>query len=187
MDTINDSAQYLSQTIEDFRSFFDPRNSKEMEFQISHTINKTLELTKSQFIAKDIEIITNIEDILLISKENELIQVLVNILNNAKDALETIENQRKIIFINIYKENTKLIIEIKDTAKGIDDTVIDRIFEPYFSTKHKAQGTGIGLYMSQSIVTSSLNGTISVKNETFTYQDIEYKGANFHITIEILD
>ncbi|MAD42001.1 MAG: hypothetical protein CL623_06375 [Arcobacter sp.] len=184
MDTINDSAQYLSQTIEDFKGFFDPRNSKETEFKISHTINKTLELTKSQFVSKEIEIVTNIEDILLISKENELIQVLVNILNNAKDALETIQNQRKIIFISTYKKNNNLIIEIKDTAKGIEDNVIDRIFEPYFSTKHKAQGTGIGLYMSQSIITSSLNGIINVKNETFTYEDVEYKGANFHIDID---
>jgi two-component system, NtrC family, sensor kinase len=187
MDTINNSAQYLSQTIEDFRSFFDPRNSNESEFKISHAINKTLELTKSQFIAKEIEIITNIEDVLLISKENELIQVLVNILNNAKDALETIQNQRKLIFINTYKnKNDRFIIEIKDTAKGVDNTVIDRIFEPYFSTKHKAQGTGIGLYMSQSIVTNSLHGILSVKNETFTYENIEYTGANFHIDIEIL-
>ncbi|MBU3013140.1 cache domain-containing protein [Poseidonibacter lekithochrous] len=187
MNTINDSAQYLSQTIEDFRSFFDPRNSKESQFQISHTIDKTLELTKSQFIAKNIEIITNIEDVLLTSKENEIMQVLVNILNNAKDALELIENQRKIIFITAYKNNNYLVIEIKDTAQGIKDTVIDRIFEPYFSTKHKSQGTGIGLYMSQNIVTSSLNGNISVKNKTFSYEGIEYTGANFHINIEILN
>ena len=187
MDTINDSAQYLSQTIEDFRSFFDPRNSNETQFLISHAINKTLELTKSQFVAKEIEIITNIEDILLTSKENELIQVLVNILNNAKDALETIQNQRKIIFINTYKNNNRLVIEIKDTAKGIDSTIIDRIFEPYFSTKHKSQGTGIGLYMSQSIITSSLNGILSVKNETFIFEEIEYTGAKFLIDIEILE
>ncbi len=186
MDTINDSAQYLSQTIEDFRSFFDVRNNEKREFSISGTINKTLNLVSSQFTAKEIEIIQNIEDISIMSLENELIQVLVNILNNSRDALIKTENQKRFIFINTFRQDNKLIIEIKDNANGISRNIIDRIFEPYFTTKHQSLGTGIGLYISRNILINHLEGSIQVKNETYTYEGVEYKGAKFIITIDIL-
>jgi PAS domain S-box-containing protein len=185
MDSINESAQYLSQTIDDFRGFFDIKNSVKNEFKITNTIKKTLNLVSSQFTAKEIEIIQNIEDVSIISLENELIQVFINILNNSRDALIKIDNQKKLIFINAYVKNKKLTIEIKDNAKGIPEDIITRVFEPYFTTKHKSQGTGIGLYMSESIVTTHLDGIIIAKNETYNYKDIKYTGAMFVITIPI--
>ena len=184
MDSINNSAQYLSQTIEDFRGFFDPRNNKIDEFLVSTAIEKTFKLVSSQFVAKDIEIIQNIKDAKVISLENAFIQVLVNILNNSKDALLKTKKQKRLIFIDTYLKDDKLFIEIKDNAKGISDDIIDRIFEPYFTTKHQSQGTGIGLYMSQDIVKTLLKGSLSVKNEVFDYDGVEYKGAKF--TIEII-
>jgi signal transduction histidine kinase len=185
MDNINESAQYLSQTIEDFRDFFDPRNSKQKEFKIAHTINKTLKLVKSQFAAKEIEIIKHIEDISIVSIENELIQVLVNILNNSRDALIKKENQKRMVFINVYKRENRLIIEIKDNANGIKEEIIYRIFEPYFTTKHQSQGTGVGLYMSENIIRTHLKGTINVKNETYIYNERNYTGAKFTIEINL--
>jgi signal transduction histidine kinase len=186
MDSINDSAQYLSQTIEDFRGFFDPRNSKQKEFKISDALDKTLKLVKSQFVSKEIEIIKYIEDISIVSIENELIQVLVNILNNSRDALMKIENQKKMVFINVYKRENKLVIEIKDNAKGIKEEIIYRIFEPYFTTKHQSQGTGVGLYMSENIIRTHLKGTINVKNETYIYNEENYTGAKFTIEINLI-
>ena len=179
--SINDSAQYLSQTIEDFSNFFNPNNNKINKFNISDTISKTLKLVSAQLTAKNIEIIENIESYDLVSIENEIIQVLINILNNAKDALLTKEKQRRLLFINTYKKDNNLYIEILDNAGGIKKSIIDKIFEPYFTTKHKSQGTGIGLYMSYDIIKNHLNGDLYVSNEHYKYEDINYQGAKFII------
>ncbi len=184
--SINDSAQYLSQTIEDFRNFLNPSNNKMNEFYIKELIHKTLKLLKAQFIAKEIEIIENIEDFSLLSIENEFIQVLINILNNARDILILKENQARLIFINTYKKENSLYVEILDNGGGVDKDIKDRIFEPYFTTKHKSQGTGIGLYMSLDIIKNHLNGTLFVRNEKFIYNNIEYTGAKFIIKIPLL-
>ena len=85
----------------------------------------------------------------------------------------------------MYKENNTAILTIKDNAGGIKNENLDRIFEPYFTTKHKSQGTGIGLYMSLQIVTKHLNGEISVKNDTFIENNTAYFGAKFTILLPI--
>ena len=183
LDTINNSAQYLSQTIDDFRNFFNPANDKISKFLIDKTIDKTLNIISSELNNKNIKVIKNSSNIEVLLIENELIQVLVNIINNAKDALVKIENKKRLIFIDIYEDENTLIIEIKDNAKGIPLNIIDRIFEPYFTTKHKSQGTGIGLYMSREIIVNHLKGSINVENETYIYEDIEYIGSKFTIKL----
>ena len=185
LDAINYSAQFLSKTIDDFRGFFNPNNSKVNEFNISNTLSKTLKLIESQFTAKDIEIIKNIESYELLSIENELIQVLINILNNARDILITNKEERKLIFISTYRKDNISYIEIKDNGKGIRKDIIKRIFEPYFTTKHQSIGTGIGLYMSEEIVKNHLNGTLTVENETYKFDGVKYKGAKFTITLPL--
>jgi len=186
MNSINDSAQHLSQTIEDFSTFFDPKENKKSDFIISNTIEKVLNLVSAQFNTKNIEIIKNTQDIKINSLENELIQALVNILNNARDVLLNIQETKKIIFINTFKKGNTLYIEIIDNGKGIPDNIIERVFEPYYTTKHKSQGTGIGLYMTELIVSKLLKGNISVCNEDYLHEDIDYKGAKFTITLDLL-
>ncbi|WP_162984585.1 ATP-binding protein [Poseidonibacter antarcticus] len=182
---INDSAQYLSKTIDDFRSFFNPSDTKTSRFLISGVITKTLNLITAQFIAKDIEIVKNIEDISIVSIENEFIQVLANILNNSRDALLTLKGKKRYIFIDVYKKESKLLLEIKDNAGGIPVDIIDSVFEPYFTTKHCSQGTGIGLYMSEEIVRIHLNGSLTVTNSDYSYKGVDYTGAKFTIGISI--
>jgi two-component system, NtrC family, sensor kinase len=183
--SINNAAQYLSTTIDDFRDFFNLNNSKITRFNISDTFNKTLSLVRAQYTAKNIEIIENIENIELSLIENELIQVLINILNNARDALLNIKNQPRLIFIDVFKKDDEILIEIKDNAQGVPEDIIDKIFEPYFTTKHKSQGTGIGLFMSEEIVRKHLKGTIRVSNENYTYEGVTYKGAKFSIVFDL--
>ena len=183
MDTINESAQYLSQTIEDFRNFLDPKNSKLKEFLIPKAIDKTLKIVSSQFVANDIKIIKDIENRTISSFENELIQVLINLLNNSRDALLNFDNNKKLIFINAYTKDDTFFIEVIDNAGGVKKDIVSRIFEPYFTTKYKSKGTGIGLYMSQDIVSKLLNGDISMENTIYKYENIEYKGAKFKISI----
>ena len=82
---------------------------------------------------------------------------MINILNNARDELIKIKDyDNRYIFIDLYKEGGFIIVNVKDNAGGLSDDVIDRVFEPYFTTKHQSQGTGIGLYMSEEIVYSLL-------------------------------
>jgi C4-dicarboxylate-specific signal transduction histidine kinase len=185
--TINASAQYLSTVIDDFKNFFNPSNNKIREFNIVDTFNKTLNLVKSQFISNNIEVIINIEEFKILSIENELIQVLINILNNSRDVLLTKENQKKLIFINTCSKDNSLYIEIKDNAGGIEENIIGRIFEPYFTTKHKSQGTGIGLYMSKEIIEKHLEGSLFVSNDNYIFEDMEYSGANFKIRISNME
>ena len=184
---INTSAQYLSQTIDDFRNFFTP-NKEKTKFLLNDTLSTTLDLISAQFTARDIHIIKNVEYIELESYENELIQALINILNNAKDELvKKPSNEEKYIFIDIFKnENNELNIIIKDNADGIPAEYIDKIFEPYFTTKHKSQGTGIGLYMTEEIITKHLHGQIFVENKEFKYENKEYVGAQFTIVLNLL-
>lgn len=179
---INSSASYLSQTIDDFRNFFSPNKEKE-KFMISHTLSKTLDLISVQLNTKDIFIIKDVQDIEVFSYENELIQALINILNNARDELIN-KDYDKYIFIDINKNNNQLKIVIKDNAGGVKKENLSKIFNPYFTTKDKTQGTGIGLYITQEIILQ-LNGEISVRNVDFDYNKEKYRGAEFTITLNL--
>ena len=156
-----------------------------MSFSFPEMIDKALRIISSQFRTKGIEIIKDIENITIVSLENELIQVILNILNNSKDALLDLEIGKKLIFISVYRKEEDIIIEIKDNAKGIKKEIINRIFEPYYTTKHQSKGTGIGLYMCQNIVTNHLKGSISASNKKYIYQDIKYIGAKFTIELSL--
>ena len=181
---INKSAQYLSKTIDDFRNFFNPEKVKNYFF-LSNAFETALELVSSQFSSQNIKIIKNIENIEINSYENELIQGLINILNNARDELKDKELDDKLIFISTSKNENEVIIKIKDNAGGISKEHINKIFEPYFTTKHKSQGTGIGLYMTEEIIVRHLKGEITVKNDEFTYENSSYIGAEFTIKIPL--
>jgi signal transduction histidine kinase len=114
--------------------------------------------------------------------ENELMQAFINIINNAKDAL--VENEiieTKYIFIEAKSYDNQCEIRIKDNGGGIKPSVMNRIFEPYFTTKHKSQGTGLGLAMTYKIITEVHKGTITASNETYEYGGKEYTGASFSI------
>ena len=178
---IMNSALYLSHTIDDFQNFFRIDKNK-ITFKIKNTFEKLFNITSSQFKNLEIIFITEINDYELYNYENELIQALINILNNAKDALENI-NTPKVIFISTKKKEDKVIIKITDNAGGIDEKIIDKVCEPYFTTKHQAKGTGIGLFMTEEIIVKHLEGNFSIKNVNIDYENKNYKGAE--ITIEI--
>ena len=181
---IGDTVNYLSQTIDDFRSFFKEKKLKE-NFLLEDSYKKVLNLMSSNFKAMQIDVIENIENVEIETFENELIQVIMNILTNAKDVLLSKGNDfRKLIFIEIYKENDKSIFSIKDNAGGIPIENIEKIFEPYFTTKGD-EGTGIGLHMSKEIIQNHMNGELKVENSIFDYQGEEYKGAKFTIILPL--
>ena len=176
--------QYLSKIIDDFREFNEPSKQKESLY-LHDLIEKNLSLLESAFEAKNIKIINEIKPIEFSGHKNELMQVIINILNNAKDALESRGITDSIIILDSYTDAKNIIISIQDNAKGIEEDVIKKIFNPYFTTKHKSQGTGLGLYMSKVIIEKSLYGTLRVCNKNFIYDNKEYKGAEFLISLPI--
>ncbi len=179
-DGILKSSKYLSDTIDDFTDFFRNQDQK-VNFSIKNAIQRAIILSSASLKNNAIELKTKIEDFDIYGVENEFVQVLLNLINNAKDAFKNIEIENKTIIINSKIEKEFLRICIKDNANGVPLKIIDKIFEPYFTTKDKLQGTGIGLYMSQEIITNRLNGTIKVLN----YENKEQKGAEFIIEIPI--
>ncbi len=183
LETINENAEYLSETIEDFRNYFSPHKGKKF-FMIKDIIDKSTDLLKSRFNSEKIKIIKDIEDFQINSYKNELVQVALVVLNNAKDVLEKFEGKR-YIFINIKKDEDFAYICIKDNAGGIDIQIIDKIFEPYFTTKHKSQGIGIGLYMAKEIISKHIRGEIFVRNESFSFENEQFNGAEFTIKIPL--
>jgi len=180
LNTIADATQNLSETINAFSDFFNPNESK-INFKLQEVYKKTLNIVEQRLNVLNIEVIEELEDISITNLDNELVQVMINLLHNARDALETKQDERKLIFVTIKKQHNNVIISIKDNAGGIEDSIINKIFEPYFTTKYKAQGTGIGLYMCQEIITKHMGGGITVTNQKFSYEGKEYKGAEFKI------
>ena len=180
---INKKAQFLSKTIDDFRNFFNS-NKYKSTFSISTSIKETLTLLDSQFKHNDIMIIEDINNIEIKNYKNEFMQVILNILNNAKDAL-ILKHNNRFIFIEAHTNNTNLIIKIKDSGGGINKDIIHKIFDPYFTTKHQGQGTGIGLYMSNEIITKHMKGSINFTNEKFLYENKIYLGAQFEVVIPL--
>jgi signal transduction histidine kinase len=181
IENITNSALYLSDTIEDFRNFF-RTDKEETTFNIKDIFEKVFKLTNAQFKNHEIIFIKNIDEFKLYGFENEFIQALINILNNAKDALENKPNP-KLIFISTYKNENMVIIKISDNAGGIDEEIIDKVCEPYFTTKHQSKGTGIGLYMTEEIIVKHMLGNLLIKNVDVTYENNSYRGAE--ITIEL--
>ena len=174
METIN----HMSQTIDDFRGHFEPNKTK-VHFSVLSVVQGVVSIVKESFKITNIEIQTCIEsETNLYSYPEDLKQVLMNLLNNAKDAMKSNNIARGIIrFDVLITQNSEISINFSDNAGGINDEHIDKIFEPYYTTKHKSQGTGIGLYMSKRIIEERLGGTITVCNT-----DV---GANFNILIPI--
>ena len=185
MDTILTTTQYLSQTIDDFRDYFNSKKEANY-FSLKDILGKVCALIEPQLYSKNIQIIKDIDELTIFGLENEFLQVIINILNNSKDEFERKEFENKFIFINTEVTEDKIIIKIKDSAGGIDENIINNIFESYFTTKQETKGTGIGLYMSKEIIEKHMKGTLSVSNEEYIYLQKNYKGATFLITLPFL-
>ena len=181
VDNIMESAEHLSQTVDDFRNFYKDDKVK-AKFKIINAINKSIQLVQSKYKSQNIQIITNTSDLEVVGLKNELIQVIINILNNARDVFESIEIEEKIIIISVEKIDGNAVIKFCDNGGGVVQENLEKIFTQKFTTKSDADGTGIGLYMSKLIIEKA-NGIIKVKNKEFIYEDKKYIGAEFTITL----
>ncbi|MEA3315062.1 MAG: ATP-binding protein [Campylobacterota bacterium] len=181
---INKNAQYLSKTIDDFRNFIRGESKKEF-FNLKNTINSFLNLVTSSIDTHCITVDVAIEDdINIFSLQNELNQCFINLFNNSKDVLSK-QNIEKYIYIGAQIKGEELEIVFKDNGGGIPNNIIDKIFEPYFTTKHQSQGTGLGLNMTYRLIVEGMGGTISVMNNRFEFNNNKYNGAEFIIKIPL--
>ncbi len=184
LDKINKHTQYLSNTIDDFRSFFKDNLNTVEHKNLKDTIKRVRELTIDSFNNNFIEYIEDVEDLFHQYNENILIQALLNLYNNSKDALCDKKYDR-YFNIEIKKDKKTIVLKIKDNGGGIKQELIEKIFEPYFTTKHESVGTGIGLYMTNQIITKQLKGSIYAHNIEFKHNSIDYKGVEFVISIPL--
>lgn len=184
LDQITSTAQHLSQTIDDFQNFFKP-DKEAVNFNCNELVEKSLKLTEASFKSHNINVNQISKSICTLNGyENEYIQVIMNILNNAKDALKKTDQDLKQIDITLNCVDGSCTIDIWDNAGGINENIIERIFEPYFTTKHQSHGTGIGLYMSKEIIEKHMNGKIEVSNLEKEIEGKTYKGACFTISLD---
>ncbi|MBF0487693.1 MAG: PAS domain-containing protein [Nitrospirae bacterium] len=171
VDTTMNQVYFMSKTIEDFKDFFKP-SKKKVRFDVKTAIQELLSMFEQMFKKNDVDIFMRIaQDAVLITEgyPNEFKQVILNIMNNAKDAItskresgDAIQGRIDINIINNVERN-KIIISIKDNGGGIPEHIINNIFDPYYTTKGE-KGTGIGLYMSKTIIETNMGGSLTVKN-----------------------
>jgi len=186
MDIIVENTQFLSKTIDDFRNFF-KSDKKEENFAIKPVVKRALKLLDASIKSHDIEIKEEYleEEFYYKGLSNEFIQVIINILNNSRDAFESNHVDKRLIVISEKMKLHNYTLEIKDNAGSIPENIIDKIFDPYFTTKHKSQGTGIGLYMSHQIIVDHMQGNISARNIRLDVNNKSYKGSCFTISFPL--
>ena len=163
LENISDTVVYLSETIDDFQTYFRP--DKEVQtIDINALVDKAISFVKPRLKETNIELnFFKKEKLIVHTYANELIQVLLNIINNAVDELIAQKIQTPKVIINILNRDEEVAITIADNAGGVDEQYVDAVFEPYFSTKGK-NGTGLGLYMSQMIMQKQFHTKIELKN-----------------------
>jgi signal transduction histidine kinase len=174
MKEANEQLGYMSQTIDDFRNFFKPNKEKEL-FDLDLEVRKIYKILKDTLQNNNInfQIFSN-KEIIVFGYPSEFSQVVLNIISNAKDVLIERNTDKPKIEVHILKDEENIYCKITDNAGGIEEKIINKIFEPYFTTK-ESRGTGIGLYISKEIIQKHMNGLLIVKNNEV--------GAEFTISI----
>ena len=166
---------FMSHTIDDFRNFFMPKKEKE-EFLLYKVVDIVINIVSSTLKNYDIKLEIQIDkEIILKTYLNEYEQVLLNIINNAKDVLIEKKIKNPCISIKAYEEENSVVLTIEDNGGGVLVEPKGKIFEPYFTTKEHSNGTGIGLYMSKIIIDKNMKGKLRVRNTN--------EGAKFIVSI----
>lgn len=172
----NKLIKYMSNTIDDFRNFFEPASNKEI-FNINDQIQNALNLLNASLLYRHISIdFQNTKEYFALGYPSEFSQVILNIVANAEDVLVARNIENGIISIKLLQDDTKTIIRIQDNAGGIEKKNLSKIFDSYFTTKHRKEGSGLGLYMSKLIIETKLDGKIMAQNDK--------QGAVFSILLD---
>jgi PAS domain S-box-containing protein len=165
----------LSRTLNDFRRFFAPDNEKN-RFSVNQVVAGTVSFVRDSFKAQQIEIdVKGFDEPFVDGYQNEYTQVLLNILFNARDALSERLNGSALVTVISFTEEGKAVVTITDNGGGIKQDIMERIFEPYFTTKEQGKGTGVGLFMAKTIIEKNMGGRLTARNVA--------EGAEFRIEV----
>lgn len=168
---------HMSRTIDDFRNFFKP-NKEKQQFLLNDVVKTSISFLDATLKNSGIRLITEVDkDIALYGYSSEFAQVLLNIFNNSKDALQDHKPDKPVVRISGTVVKDKAVVVIVDNGGGIPADVLHKIYEPYFTTKEQGKGTGVGLYMSKTIIERNMGGTIAARNTR--------TGAEFKIEIPL--
>jgi signal transduction histidine kinase len=177
----NNIIDNLSSTIDNFRNFFKPKDEK-ARYSIKECISQTMNMIEKELEEHNITVAKELEDdIVTLGYSNEFGQVLLNLINNSKDEFISREIQEPLINISLSRKDKDVVLSVTDNAGGIPNDIMDKIFEPYFSTKSKNKA-GIGLYMTKNIIETHMNGTIVAKNALDGHMET---GATFTIVFPV--
>lgn len=176
LEIINKQISYLSTTINDFQSFF-KSDVKSETINIKKVIEDSCMIIDGTIKSNNMQIKLNINEEMLIStRKNELMQIILNLIKNSMEAYKDNNIQERVVEITATQNSQRVEIFVKDSAGGIPKEIIDKIFNPYFSTKSSKNGTGLGLYMSKMIVEEHLSG----------YLDVETHGSSTTFKISLI-
>lgn len=168
--------QQMSKTIDDFRDFFKPNKAPEV-FYVHSVFSTVMDIVGSSLQYHQIEIIDEVDQRVCVQGYlGEFSQVLINVINNAKDVLSEKTTGKRTMTLRVYDRDGQANIEIEDDGGGIPEAIIDKVFDPYFTTKEQGKGTGIGLYMSRVIIANNMKGMLTVENKE--------DGACFRIIVD---
>ena len=167
---------YMSKTIDSFKNFFTHSAEKE-PYHLNDAIDHVMTLLYPEMEAAKISLVRPDTDVTIIGYESELRQVLLNVLTNAMEAIVRAQVSNGRITIGVRTTKTHAVISVEDNAGGIDQTIMDKIFDPYFTTKFKSKGVGLSLYMSKIIVEKSMDGSLEAENAP--------GGARFVLTLPL--
>ncbi len=166
---------YMSQTIDGFRNFFGPDRERQT-FLASEVLEQTVSILDAAFAELHLELQVSVDrEAVVHGIPNEYSQVILNILMNAKDALLERKVEHPKVEVRLFREGGKAVVTITDNAGGIPPEIMDKVFDPYFTTKGPDKGTGIGLFMSKTIIEKNMKGSLTVKNQP--------EGAQFRIEV----
>lgn len=176
---INAQTQHLSKTIDDFKNFFKPDKERQT-INIEDIFNEALQIISKSLEYNGIKLITEIGENIPIANtySREILQVIINLLKNAKEAFEDKTIEDKKITVKIFYDENSIFLEVCDNAGGVDPNIIEKIFDPYFTTKNEQNGTGLGLYMSKMIMEKHILGLLDVTNKD--------DGACFKLSIPVV-
>jgi len=178
----NSLIQFMSHTIDDFRNFFTPEKKYEL-FDIRTAIDETLFLVQSILKSSNIDVHISGENMKVSGLQNEFKQVMLNLFNNSRDAIVEQNSNNAAIDIKIEDDGSFYSIHFIDTGGGIKENLLDKIYEPYFTTKEEGKGTGIGLYMSKMIIEENMNGKINVNVLSADKSPLKSRGTEFVIQL----
>jgi len=177
----SENVVYLSNVIDNFKSYYQPTYINPITFNINEVFTDLKNLTYNELETEGIKLIIESDDIYIFNSKTYLFEILINLVKNSLNAFKNNETKNPVIIINTNKIDDMLEINLKDNAGGMDEEILSKVFEPYYSTKFPSIGVGLGLYIVFELIAKHFKGTVEASNISFKYNKSKHKGVNIKL------